>query len=162
MIIGVMGGAAADAKDLEDAYTLGVLIARQGWLLLNGGRDAGIMSASARGAFDQGGLTIGILPGSNPKEASEYIRIPIATGVGNARNCINVLSSHVVVACPGGMGTLSEIALALKCNKPVILLNYETDERFDVYQNAGHLSYAASPQAVIDTIISWQKQAGRP
>ena len=152
IIVGIMGGAKADAKDLKDAYTLGVLIAKQGWLLLNGGRDAGIMSASARGAFDQGGLTIGILPGSDPKEASEYIRIPIATGIGNARNCINVLSSHVVVACPGGMGTLSEIALALKCNKPVILLNCEKDERFDVYQDTGRLTYAGSPQAVIEQI----------
>jgi uncharacterized protein (TIGR00725 family) len=159
IIVGVMGGGSASAHDLKDAYKLGALIAKQGWLLLNGGRDAGIMSASARGAFDQGGLTIGILPGSNPNEASEYIRIPIVTGIGNARNCINVLSSNVVVACPGGMGTLSEIALALKCSKPVILLNYKNDERFDADQDAGHLYYAGSPQKVIDLILNLQ--AGR-
>ena len=152
LIIGVMGGATTGVKELEDAYTLGGLIARQGWILLNGGRDTGVMAASARGASDQGGLTIGILPGSNPKDASEYIRIPIVTGLGNARNCINVLSSDVVVACSGGMGTLSEIALALKCSKPVILLNYEEEQRFEPFQHAGRLFYVGSPQEVVEHI----------
>ena len=155
-IIGIMGGGAANASDEQDAYTLGVLIAKQGWILLNGGRDAGVMAASARGASSQGGLTIGILPGNDLKDVSEYIQIPIVTGIGNARNCINVLSSDVVVACPGGMGTFSEIALALKCSKPVVLLNYEKEKRFDVFQDTGHLSYAGSPQEVIDKIQKTQ------
>jgi hypothetical protein len=149
IIVGVMGGGVASTEELETAHTLGTLIASQGWILLNGGRESGIMKASAKGASEQGGLTIGILPGSKPQEASEYIRIPIVTGLGNARNCINVLSSDVVVACPGGMGTLSEIALALKCSKPVVLLNYEQDKRFEPFQNAGNLFYTDSPQEVI-------------
>ena len=152
LIIGVMGGGIAGADELENAYTLGTLIANQGWILLNGGRESGVMKASAKGASDQGGLTIGILPGNDPQEASQYIRIPIVTGLGNARNCINVLSSDVVVACPGGMGTLSEIALALKCGKPVILLNYDKDKRFEAFQHAGNLWYAGSPQEVIGHI----------
>jgi len=152
LIIGIMGGGAASDRDEQDAYHLGTLIARQGWVLLNGGRNAGIMAASARGASSQGGLTIGILPDSDTKNVSEYIQIPIVTGIGNARNCINALSSDVVVACPGGMGTLSEIALALKCSKPVILLNYEKENRFDVFQHQGQLSYANSPQEVIECI----------
>ncbi|MFC1876336.1 TIGR00725 family protein [Thermodesulfobacteriota bacterium] len=156
LIIGVMGGGTTGDKELEDAYTLGTLIARQGWILLNGGRNTGVMESSARGSSDQGGLTIGILPGSNPKDASKYIRIPIVTGLGNARNCINVLSSDVVVACSGGMGTLSEIALALKCSKPVILLNYKKEKRFEPFQHAGRLFYAGSPQEVIDRILGLQ------
>ena len=152
LIIGIMGGAAANDNDEQDAYTLGGLIAKQGWILLNGGRDTGVMAASAKGASDQDGLTIGILPGNTHTHASQYIRIPIVTGMGNARNCINVLSSDVVVACPGGMGTLSEIALALKCSKPVILLNYKEEKRFEPFQHDGRLSYAASPQEVIDRI----------
>ena len=154
LIIGVMGGGIAGADELENAYTLGTLIANQGWILLNGGRESGVMKASAKGASDQGGLTIGILPGNDPQEASQYIRIPIVTGLGNARNCINVLSSDVVVACPGGMGTLSEIALALKCGKPVILLNYDQDKRFEAFQHAGKLWYAGSPREVIGHIQS--------
>ncbi len=155
LIIGVMGGGTAGSKGLQDAYTLGTLIAKQGWVLLNGGRNTGVMAASAKGASDLDGLTIGILPGNTPRHASEHIRIPIVTGIGNARNCINVLSSDVVIACPGGMGTLSEIALALKCRKPVILLNYEKEKRFEAFQQEGLLSYADSPQEAIDGILAF-------
>jgi uncharacterized protein (TIGR00725 family) len=87
------GGEIINAGDYEDARRLGGLIAREGWILLNGGRASGIMEASARGAKENGGLTIGILPGNNPAWASEYIDIPILTGIGFARNYINVLTS---------------------------------------------------------------------
>lgn len=155
LIIGVMGGGSASRTDLQHAYRLGELVAGNGWILLNGGRNSGIMEASAKGAFEKGGLTIGILPDDNVRQASRYISIPIVTGMGNARNCINVLSSDVVVACPGGSGTLSEIALALKCGKNVILLNYPEDNIFAPYLHAGRLSYAASPEAVIAQIDAW-------
>jgi uncharacterized protein (TIGR00725 family) len=151
-IIGVMGGGSAAENDMKAAYALGALIAKAGWILLNGGRDAGIMAASAKGARDQNGITIGILPDQHPGLASEYIQIPIVTGMGNARNCINVLSSDAVVACPGGMGTLSEIALALKNNKSVILLNYEEDKRFQQFQRDGRLQYAATPEEAVEKI----------
>ena len=110
-VIGVMGGGTATPPQLEAAYRLGKMVAAEDWILLNGGRNTGIMEASARGARDQGGITVGILPDATPEYASEYITIPIVTGMGNARNCINVLSSDVVVACPGGAGTVSEIAI---------------------------------------------------
>ncbi|NEP43422.1 MAG: cytochrome, partial [Okeania sp. SIO2H7] len=70
-----------------------------------------------------GGLTIGILPDNNLNAVSEAVDIPIFTDMGNARNNINVLSSDVVIACGLGAGTVSEIALAIKNNKSVILLN---------------------------------------
>lgn len=152
LIVGVMGGGDAQDQDIEDAYNLGRLIAGQDWILLNGGRDAGIMAASAKGASENGGLTVGILPDSTTRQASQYIHIPILTGMGNARNCINILSSDVVVACPGGMGTLSEIALALKCGKQVILLNHEEESRFARYHQKNRLFYVFTPDDVIDTI----------
>jgi len=152
LIIGVMGGGTATAGDIETAFRLGSLIAEQGWVLLNGGRNSGIMEASARGARDHGGLTVGILPDDNCSRVSEYIQIPILTGMGNARNCINVLSSDIVVACPGGAGTLSEIALALKSNKAVILLNFDIGKPFDQYVNEGLLYYAETPEEVIEKI----------
>lgn len=152
LIIGVMGGGRATAGDKETAYRLGSLIAKQGWILLNGGRNSGIMEASAKGARDHGGLTVGILPDDNCSRVSESIQIPILTGMGNARNCINVLSSHVVVACPGGAGTISEIALALKNNKTVILLNFDIGKPFDQYVHEGLLYYAKSPEKVIEKI----------
>ncbi len=153
IIIGVMGGGKASPKDTNAAYRLGGLIAEQGWILLNGGRNTGIMDASAKGAKDHGGLTVGILPDDNPGRASKYIDIPVITGMGSARNCINVLTSHIVVACPGGAGTLSEIALALKFNKVVILMDFDVGKLFESYIKPnikqGTLVYTKTPEEVI-------------
>ncbi len=151
-IIGVMGGGRADARSLEAAYRLGGLIAAQGWALLNGGRPAGIMEASAQGAKEQGGLTIGILPDDRPGGASDYIDVPILTGMGDARNYVNVLSSDVVVACPGKAGTLSEIALALKNRRRVVLLAFDIGSVFDSYKEEGLLFEAATPEEAVDLI----------
>lgn len=154
LIIGVMGGGNASKADIQSAYQLGALIAKQGWLLLNGGRSAGIMEASAKGARDHGGITVGILPDETAHRASRYIQIPILTGIGDARNYINVLTSNIVVACPGGAGTISEIALALKNNKQVILMNFDTGTIFDGYRGKGLLHEAETPEEVIETIKS--------
>jgi predicted Rossmann-fold nucleotide-binding protein len=74
--------------------------------------------------------------------------------MGSARNMINVLSSHVVVACPGGAGTLSEIALALKHGRPVILLDMDVGDVFSAYQASGRLQTAATPEEAVAAIKS--------
>ncbi|MGD9306411.1 MAG: hypothetical protein PVF79_19225 [Desulfobacterales bacterium] len=73
--------------------------------------------------------------------------------MGNARNCINVLSSHVVVACPGGAGTISEIALALKNDRPVILMNFDLPHLFANYRQRELLVFVETPQEVIERIL---------
>ena len=151
-IVGVMGGGRASAPDAAQAYELGRLIAENGWVLLNGGRKAGIMAASARGAAEAGGLTVGILPDDHKGQMAEHIKIPIITGMGSARNCINVLSSDIVVACPGGTGTISEIALALKYGKTVILMGFEIGDLFDVYRRQKQLLEAGSAHRVVKHI----------
>lgn len=78
------------------------------------------MEAAARGAKDGGGITVGILPGNRADQANAFIDIPIVTELGNARNAINALTSHVIIAVHGAYGTLSEIALALKCGIQVV------------------------------------------
>ena len=152
-IIGIMGGGSGSPEVLKSAHRLGMLIASQGWVLLNGGRNTGVMDASARGAKEKGGLTVGILPDTDTRGASEFIDIPIATGMGHARNSINVLSSDIVVACPGGAGTMSEIALALKNSKPVVLLNHEHEKWFERYEKSGQLQHATTPEEVIEKIL---------
>jgi len=124
-VVGVMGaGESASADDVRLAEDLGERIATEGWVLLTGGRDAGVMAAASRGAKRvSGSLTIGILP-SESGSVAPGVDVAVFTGMGNARNAVNVLSSDVVVACgSGGAGTASEIALALKCGKPVVLLH---------------------------------------
>ena len=146
------GGEIVNAGDYEAARCLGGLIVKEGWILLNGGRASGIMEASARGAKENGGLTIGILPGTDAGWASEYIDIPVLTGAGIARNYINVLTSKVVVALPGRTGTISEIALALNIGKKVISLNFDLGHLFKKYEKEKQLIYAKKPQEVIDFI----------
>ncbi|MEH2003754.1 TIGR00725 family protein [Nostoc sp.] len=130
IIIGVMGrGENATANDLENAYRLGQLIAKQGWILLTGGRNAGVMDAVSKGAKSADGLTIGILPSNNQDGISSWVDIAIFTDMGNARNNINVLTSHVIIVCGMGAGTASEVALALKANKQVILLTNNEESK---------------------------------
>lgn len=144
-----MGGAETDNESYLMAYKLGEQIAKAGWILLNGGRNCGVMEASAKGAKKNGGLTIGILPDSHTENMSQWIDIPILTGMGMARNAINVLSSNVIVACPGGAGTLSEIALALKSNRKVIAMGWPSKSSFDVFSGRNQLFYASTPEEAI-------------
>ncbi|MEA5510818.1 TIGR00725 family protein [Crocosphaera sp. UHCC 0190] len=153
-IIGVMGpGELATETDIKNAYELGKLIAQEGWILLTGGRNVGVMDAASKGAKEFGGLTIGILPDNNTKNLSEFIDIPIVTDLGNARNNINVLSSDVIIACGMGLGTASEIALALKNNKPVIFLNENPESKHFFKQLSPNLvTLAINPQKAINNV----------
>jgi hypothetical protein len=147
-VIGVMGsGTDGDAGLLAQARELGRAIAEQDWVLLNGGRDAGIMHASAQGASEAGGLVIGVLPGTDARESSPWLDIQILTGLGDARNVVNALSSDVVIALRGGAGTLSEIALALCAGRTVITLG-----RDDAATFAG--MGAVIPTSTIDEAIA--------
>ena len=151
IIVGVMGpGDKATASDLKHAHELGQLIAQQGWVLLTGGRNVGVMDAASMGAKAANGLTIGILPTDNTNAISEAVDIAIITDIGNARNNINVLSSNVVIACGMGAGTASEIALALKGNKKVILLNDDKEsQRFFKNLSPQNIYIVNSPSEVI-------------
>lgn len=123
-VVGVMGGKKASAHHIEMAKKLGEFIAQSGFILLNGGKNSGIMEASAKGSKNKGGLSIGVLPDDNKDNLSQYIDIPIITGIGNARNQINILSSDIVIAFQGGLGTISEIAFAIKMKKPLIIFDF--------------------------------------
>ena len=117
--IGVMGPGSCAPDIYALAREVGYQIARRGAILICGGR-GGVMEASARGASEGNGIVVGILPGESAAEANPYVNIPIVTGLGNARNAVNVLTSQAIIAIQGSYGTLSEIALALKCGTPVV------------------------------------------
>ena len=121
-IVAVVGsGDGIDPAVREASERLGSLIAKKGWTLVTGGR-SGVMEAASRGARSERGRVVGILPGRSPDEANPYVEIPIATGLGDARNAVIATAADVVVAVSGEHGTLSEIALALKLGKPVFTL----------------------------------------
>lgn len=155
-VIGVMGGAVADEATVRHAYDIGRLIAQHGHVLLSGGRDAGVMSASTRGASEAGGLVVGILPSCDASDVSPYVDIAIPTGMGDARNLINVLASRVVIALPGGAGTISEIALALKSERPVVVIGFPLGDPFERYYAQGLLrdaDDAADAMRIVQELI---------
>lgn len=154
IIIGVMGpGTGASETDRQNAYELGKLIAQERWVLLTGGRNVGVMDAASLGAKAANGLTVGILPTDGDRNISDAVDIAIITGMGNARNNINVLSSDVVIACGMGTGTASEVALALKANKNVVLLtdNHESQLFFKSLA-AENLFVAKTPVLAIEIV----------
>lgn len=120
-IIGVMGpGNPKDVTVLELAEEIGKKVAQKNWILLTGGRKAGVMDAASKGASEAGGEVIGILPGDTHHGMSAHVTIPVLTGVGSARNVINILTADVVIICGMGLGTASEASLAIKYRKLTI------------------------------------------
>lgn len=117
--IAVIGQSEAEGEIARMAREVGRLIAKEGWVLLCGGL-GGVMEEAARGAAEADGLTVGILPGKSASEANPYIRLPIVTAMSHARNAILVRTADGLIAVGGKYGTLSEIALALVLEKPVI------------------------------------------
>lgn len=151
-VIGVMGGAFVSSEALHNALAIGRLIAENDWVLLTGGRNAGVMAAASRGASEAGGTVVGILPGESTSGAAPHVDIAIPTGMGDARNAINVLASKVVIALPGGAGTLSEIALALKSGRPVITIGFPLGETFSAYYERGNIIDVTTPQQAAEQI----------
>jgi len=138
--ITVVGGGSCDARTAAAAERVGGEIARRGGVLICGGL-GGVMEAAARGAKREGGLTVGIIPGESGEDANPYIDIPIATGLGEARNVVNVRAANAVVAVAGRYGTHSEIALALGMGIPVVA--------FDSWAEIDDVIQAGSPEEAV-------------
>jgi hypothetical protein len=98
------------------ARSVGSLIAENDEILICGGL-SGVMEAACRGAREQGGLTIGIVPDTG--NGNDFLDTVIRTGLGHARNVLVAQSSDAVIAIGGSYGTLSEIAIALKTERLV-------------------------------------------
>ena len=116
--IGVIGPREATSAQADLALELGRALADLGLTVICGGKN-GVMEAVARGVQEGGGLCIGLLPEGDWREANPYISLPIATGIGKARNVLIAQSSAVLIAVGGQYGTLSEIAFGLHFGKPV-------------------------------------------
>ena len=105
----------------QRAEEVGRLLAERGCTVVTGGLGE-VMAAAARGAKFAGGTTIGILPGSDRREANEWIDHVVVTGIGPARNAIVAASGDAVIAVGGSYGTLTEIGFALILGRPVVIL----------------------------------------
>lgn len=140
-IIAVVGGSTCSDQEAKAAEETGRLLAEQGAIVICGGL-GGVMEAAARGAKANGGTTVGILPGTDPAAANAYIDIPLATGLGEMRNFLIVRAAHALIAIGGGVGTLSEIALAQRLGRPVVGLH-------DSFRNAVDIPRVDSAEAAV-------------
>jgi len=150
-LVAVIGGNEPSSEEARLAEEIGRELARRGAILICGGL-GGIMEAACRGATFAGGLTIGILPGNSPKDANPYVRIPIVSGVGYARNIAVVKSAQAVIAVGGSYGTLSEIAYARQSDIPVIGLNTWSVSRNG--QTDDSIIVAKDPAEAVDIALS--------
>ena len=152
-VVGVVGTGKDGGPAVQNARQLGALIAAEGWIVLSGGRNAGVMSAVSEGAKSNGGLSIGLLPDKSSRVAPD-VDVAIFTDLNNARNNLIGLSSNVIVACGlDGPGTASEVALALKNGKKVILLGADaTAQAFFKAMRRDSVYFADTPQQAIQLI----------
>ena len=160
--LAVVGGAQCSEPIWQIARLVGEHIARSGAILLCGGR-GGVMAAASEGARSQGGRVIGLLPGGNAAESppNPHLSATIFTGMGQARNQILVLSAGAVVAVGGGWGTLSEIALALKHQVPVVTLESWQLSRPDGLPEP-LLHSSASPEGAVRLALELAEKLSSP
>lgn len=147
-VIAIIGGSSVSKKFYEIARAAGALVAKRGAVLVCGGL-SGVMEACCRGAKENGGMTVGILPGKRKSEANDYVDIAVPTGMNEARNAVIVNMADAIIAVDGKEGTLSEIAFALKQKKPVA--GIETFEIEGVMK-------AVDPAEAVDLV--WKKING--
>ena len=122
-ILAIVGpGEGASLEEIAAAERLAELAARAGWVVSCGGRNAGVMAAAARGAARGGGLSVGVLPAGSTGEAAPELSVALGSGLGEARNAVVAQSCDAMVACGMNPGTASEVALALKAGKRVVLI----------------------------------------
>jgi len=142
-IVGVMGSGTSSHEDR--ASRLGRWLARQGVHLLTGG-GGGVMTSVSKAFYEtpnRQGSVIGIIPcqedSMHPKPGypNKWVEIPIYTHLPlsgtrgtelGSRNHINILSSDLIIALPGGPGTVSELELAWQYQRPVIAYLNSPDE----------------------------------
>ena len=117
--VAVIGPREASSKQLETAEALGAALGSAGLTVVCGGRQ-GVMEAACRGVASAGGISIGLLPEADASQANPYVTVPIATGIGEARNVLVARAGFCLVAIGDSYGTLSEVALGLQFGRPVI------------------------------------------
>jgi uncharacterized protein (TIGR00725 family) len=127
------------------AEEVGRLLAERGCTVVCGGRGE-VMAAAARGAKSAGGTTIGILPGTSRRDASEWIDHVVVTGLGDARNYVVAATGDGVIAVGGGYGTLTEIGFASILRRPVVILEPGLD--------VDGVPRAATPRDAVDEVLS--------
>lgn len=107
------------------AYTLGNLIAQNNAILITGGK-GGIMESASKGAKDFQGVTVGVVKGSKRYTANDFVDVEVVSGMeGCGEETMLILMCDGIIGVGGGAGTLQELSIAYRNNKPVVLIDTE-------------------------------------
>lgn len=138
------GDCQEDSEPYRQAMVVGRLIVERGCILVCGGLK-GVMEAASRGAAQAGGVVVGIVMGDSTGDANPYVTVPIATGIGDARNAVIANTADGFIAIDGGYGTLAEIAFILKRGKPIVGLgSWDLD---------GRVQQAQTPEDAVNYVL---------
>lgn len=143
--VAVIGPKNAKPAHLATAEALGRRLGELRVPMITGGR-GGVMEAASRGCLEAGGQPIGILPGEEWEEANPYVVVPLATGMGPARNAVIARAAFALIAVGGEYGTLSEMAFGLHFNRLVVALE-------DAPDVPGALRYD-NPEAALEAVAA--------
>ncbi|MBQ6085948.1 MAG: TIGR00730 family Rossman fold protein [Bacteroidaceae bacterium] len=110
---------------------LGTWIGQNGHTLVFGGCNMGLMECIAQSVHEAGGSTIGVVPQVIEKggKVSDFVDVNIACDNLSDRKDLMLLQSDILIALPGGIGTLDEIFSVAAAhtigyhNKRVIIYN---------------------------------------
>lgn len=163
-IVGVFGDSEAEKREKKFAKQIGREIGTRGYVLLTGAR-GGIMLSACKGAKEEGGLTLGILPSSDKSRANRFTEIVIPTGLGSTRNSLNALTSDYVIVIGGKSGTLSEIAFSWLYGNPILAVKgfggwseKLAGKRID-QRRKDHIIPIESPKQALDWIDEREKKS---
>jgi uncharacterized protein (TIGR00725 family) len=138
--VSVIGGNDCSEEVRRIAFGVGAELALRGALVICGGL-GGVMEAASRGASENGGQVIGILPGYDHADGNPWLSVAVPTGLGHARNVLVVAAGHVVIALPGTHGTAAEVHLARVLGRPVVGLA--------AWQEVPEVRLASDPKAAV-------------
>jgi hypothetical protein len=154
-LIAVFGPGHTTREEYNRAAEVGRLLAERGCTLVCGGL-FGVMEAACMGAKEAGGRTVGILRTYNRHDANPYVDVVLPSGLGDARNVLVATAGEAAIAVAGRLGTLSEIAVALKHGVPVVGLGTWTLDRHALFDR--HLPQAPTPLEAVELALSLADQ----
>jgi uncharacterized protein (TIGR00730 family) len=149
-VVSVFGGSAPRAGEpaYETARALGEALARSGWTVATGGY-SGTMEAASRGACEAGGHVVGVtcslIESWRGLRANPWVKEELRFATLRERLGHLVEFCDAAIALPGGVGTLSEVALTWSllqtgeiAPKPLVLIGRQWAETVQTFvQHAG-------------------------
>jgi len=154
-MISVFGPGHPSRKEYNQAAEVGRLLAQRGCTVVCGGL-FGVMEAVCMGAKEAGGSTVGILRTYNRYDANPYVDYVLPSGLGDARNVVVATAGEAAIAVAGRLGTLSEIAIALKHGVPVVGLGTWKLDRNALFDRL--LPAARTPEEAVDMALELADQ----